>query len=128
MRLKGFLSIFLISVFLFSSGTCVFADSGSITKKELEGQLTQARKDFTSERDKLHDQIRVMRIAWHKERAALYTQAKQNPKDKAIKAALNEGAKKYFADRKIVYNQLVELRNNWLKTRKDLGYKIKHAK
>jgi hypothetical protein len=128
MRFKGFLSIFLISIFLFSSGTCVFAENASVAKRNLEGQLTQARKDFTAERDRLHDQIRVMRIAWHKERTALYAQAKQNPKDKAIKAALNNGAKKYFADRKNVYNQLVELRSNWLNTRKDLGYKIKHTK
>jgi len=128
MRFKGFLSIFLISIFLFSSGTYVFAENASAARKVLEGQLTQARKDFTAERDSLHDQIRLMRIAWHNERAALYAQAKQNPKDKAIKAALNEGAKKYFADRKNVYNQLVELRKNWLNTRKDLGYKIKHTK
>jgi hypothetical protein len=55
-------------------------------------------------------------------------QAKQNPKDKAIKQALNNGAKKYFADRKNIYNQLVELRKNWLNARKDLGYRIKHTK
>jgi len=128
MRFKGFVAIFLISVFLFSSGTYVFAGGSSLAKKELEAQLNQARKDFTLERDKLHDQIRVMRIAWHNERAALYAQAKQNPKDKAIKAALNDGAKKYFVDRKNVYNQLVELRKNWLDARKDLGSKIKHTK
>ncbi|MCK9615651.1 MAG: hypothetical protein M0R48_09115 [Candidatus Omnitrophica bacterium] len=128
MRSRGFLVIFLISVFLFSSGTYVFAGNVSPAKRGLEGQLTQARKDFTLKRDKLHDQIRVMRIAWHNERAALYAQAKQSPKDKTIKAALNEGAKKYFADRKDVYNQLVELRKNWLNARKDLGRKIKQAK
>jgi len=128
MRFKGFLAMFLISVFLFSSGAYVFAENASAARKDLEGQLSQARKDFTLERDKLHDQIRLMRIAWHKERTALYAQAKHNPKDKAVKAALNEGAEKYFADRKNVYNQLVELRNNWLNTRKDLGYKIKHTK
>jgi len=65
-----------------------------------------------------------MRIAWHKERDTLYVQAKQNPKNKAVKVALNDGAKKYFADRKDIYNQLVELRKNWLNARKDLGYKI----
>lgn len=128
MRFRGFLAIFLISVFLFSSGSYVFAGSGSAARKELEGQLSQARTDFTAERDRLHDQIRVMRVAWHNERAELYAQAKQNPKDKSIKAALNEGAQKYYADRKAVYNQLVELRADWLNTRKDLGYKIKHAK
>ncbi len=128
MRFKGFLAIFLISVFLFSFGVCVVAENASLAKKELQAQLTQARKDFTLERDKLHDQIRVMRIAWHKERETLYAQAKQNPKDKAVKAALNGGAKKYFSDRKDVYNQLVELRKNWLDARKDLGSKIKHAK
>jgi|GEM_PF-1610569 hypothetical protein len=128
MRLRGFLAIFLISIFLFSSGTCIFAENAPLNKKELQAQLSQARKDFTAERDRLHDQIRVMRVAWHKERTALYTQAKQNPKDKSIKASLNKGAKKYFADRKDVYNQLVELRSNWLKTRKDLGLKIKHTK
>jgi len=128
MRFKGFLIVFLISVLLFSFGASVFAESSSPAKKELQAQLTQARKDFTLERDKLHDQIRVMRIAWHDERDTLYTQAKQNPKDKAIKAALNEGAKKYFSDRKDVYNQLVELRKNWLNARKDLGYKIKNTK
>lgn len=128
MRFKDFLAIFLIAVFLFSSGAYVFAGNASPAKRELEAQLSQARKDFTLERDKLHDQIRVMRIAWHNERAGLYTQAKQSPKDKAIKSSLNAGAKRYFADRKNIYNQLVELRANWLNTRKDLGYKIKHTK
>lgn len=128
MRFRGFVSSFLISVFLISSATYVFAATASAAKKELQGQLNQARKDFTVERDKLHDQIRVMRVAWHNERAALYTQAKQNPKDKAIKAALNDGAKKYYSDRKNVYNQLVELRSSWLQTRKDLGNKIKNTK
>ena len=128
MRFKGFLTIFLISVLLFSFGVSVFAANVSPAKKELQAQLTQARKDFTLERDRLHDQMRVKRIAWHKERSLLYAQAKQNPKDKAIKAALNEGAKKYFSDRKDIYNQLVELRANWLKARKDLGYKITKSK
>ncbi len=128
MRFKGFLAMFLISVFLLSSVSYVFAATGSAARKELESQLTQARKDFTAERDRLHDQIRVMRVAWHNERAELYAQAKQNPKDKAIKAALNDGAQRYYVDRKNIYNQLVELRANWLNTRKDLGAKIKNTK
>jgi CRISPR/Cas system-associated exonuclease Cas4 (RecB family) len=69
-----------------------------------------------------------MRIAWHNEREALYMQAKENLKDKSIKEKLNEGAKKFFADKTMIYSQLEQLRKDWLKTRKDLGEQIKNTK
>jgi hypothetical protein len=97
------------------------------TKKEYMEQLSQAREDFIAERDKLHDQDRLLRIAWHSERDTLYQQLKVSPEDKSLQEKLNEGAKKFFADKKAVHSQLKQLRHNWNRIKKDLGQKIKNS-
>lgn len=124
MSFSKFIGVILIMALIFSFSIPSF----SVTKKEYMGQLSQARKDFISQRDKLHDQNRLLRIAWHSERELLYGQATASPKDKAIKGQLNEGAKKFLADKKAIYRQLKQLRKDWLNARKDLGAKIKNTK
>jgi hypothetical protein len=130
MEAKGIRFFMLIGLLVFSFIIPSFADSGAVPteRKELMKELSQARKDFITERDKLHDQDRLLRIAWHNERLSLYEQTRQNPKDKAIKERINAGAKKFFEDKKNVYSQLEQLRTRWLVTRKELGEKIKQAK
>ncbi|MDP2924607.1 MAG: hypothetical protein Q8O30_12980 [Candidatus Omnitrophota bacterium] len=124
MSFSKFIGVILVMALIFSFSIPSFSE----TKKEYMGQLSQARKDFISQRDKLHDQDRLLRIAWHSERELLYGQAKASPKDKAIKEQLNEGAKKFFANKKAIYRRLEQLRKNWLSARKDLGAKIKNTK
>jgi len=114
--------ILIIAVFLSFS-----LPSFCETKKEYMEQLSQAREDFIAQRDKLHDQDRLLRIAWHAERDALYQQLKASPKDKALQEKLNEGPKKFFADKKAIHSQLKQLRHNWNRTKKDLGQKIKNS-
>jgi len=126
---KKFIAMLIVGFTVFSFVVSSYA-GGAVSegKKALMGQLSQERKDFTASRDKLHDQDRLLRIAWHNERDTLYMQAKENPKDKSIKEKLNVGAKKFLTDKKSVYEQLEQLRKNWLKTRKDLGEQIRNAK
>ena len=119
-RLVGFVLIAILSLSFLSP--CF-----SQTKKEYEQQLTKALQDFLVQRDKLHEQDRILRIAWHKEREELYKEIKANPKDKALKQKLNDGAKKFLADKKDIYSQLEQLRKDWLKIRRELGAKIKNA-
>jgi hypothetical protein len=123
MGLKRFVGLGIVGILLFSLTSPVF----SATKQELRDQLSQARKDFIAQRDDLHDQDRVLRVAWHKERAELYQQAKENPSDATIRAKITEGARKFFADKKAVYEQLEQLRKDWLETRRELGEAIKRA-
>lgn len=123
MNYKKLAGLVLIGVLSF----CFTVPSFSETKKDYQAQLTKARKDFMGQRDKLHDQDRLLRIAWHQERDVLYKQIKASPKDKALKEKLNEGAKKFFADKKSIYSQLEQLHRDWLKIRKELGVKIKNA-
>jgi len=113
---------------------CVFGlvflltlNSYAQSKVEYMNELSQARKNFILERDKLHDQDRMLRLNWHKEREALYEKLKENPSDQSIKDKLNEGAKKFLADKKEIYRKLEELRKNWLRQRKELGNKIRTA-
>jgi len=113
---------------------CVFGlvffltlNSYAQSKVEYMNELSQARKNFILERDKLHDQDRILRLNWHKEREALYKKLKENPSDQSIKDKLNEGAKKFLADKKEIYRKLEELRKNWLRQRKELGNKIRTA-
>lgn len=126
---KKFIAMLIVGLTVFSFAVSSYAGGAvSESKKALMGQLSQARMDFMASRDKLHDQDRLLRIAWHNEREALYMQAKESPKDKSIKAKINEGAKKFFADKADVYAQLEQLRKDWLKIRKDLGEQIKNTK
>jgi hypothetical protein len=126
---KKFIAMLIVGLTVFSFAVSSYAGGAvSESKKALMGQLSQARMDFMASRDKLHDQDRLLRIAWHNEREALYMQAKENPKDKSIKAKINDGAKKFFADKAEVYAQLEQLRKDWLKIRKDLGGQIKNAR
>ncbi|MEI8350320.1 MAG: hypothetical protein WCI77_09235 [Candidatus Omnitrophota bacterium] len=121
MSLKRVLCVLVTGVLVCSFSMPVFCEG----KKEAMEQLSQAKKDFITQRDKLHDQDRTLRIAWHKERADLYAQLKASPKDKALMEQLNAGAKKFLADKKEVYQKLEQLRKAWLQTRKDLGASIK---
>jgi hypothetical protein len=113
----------LIAAFALSLSIPLFAE----TKQELRDQLTKARHEFFVERDSLHDQNRVLRVQWHKERAELYKQLQANPGDKAIQEKLNEGPKKFYVDRIAVDKKLEELRLNWLNKKAELGAKIKSA-
>ncbi|MFA6281025.1 MAG: hypothetical protein WCY05_00800 [Candidatus Omnitrophota bacterium] len=126
---KKFIAMLIVGITVFSFVVNSYAGGAvSESRKALMGQLSQARVDFMASRDKLHDQDRLLRIAWHNERETLYMQAKENPKDKSIKEKLNEGAKKFFVDKKSIYAQLEQLRKDWLKTRDDLGQQIKNTK
>lgn len=116
-------SVVVLSALLLTWGTATFAQS----KRALMDELSQARKNFTAERDRLHDQDRVLRIAWHEERNQVYKQLKENPGDTSLKERLNEGAKKFLADKREIYNKLEALRQDWLKQRADLGARIKGA-
>lgn len=120
---KKLVSSFLIAVFALSLGIPLFAQ----TKQEVRDELSKARQTYIADRDKLHDQDRLLRIQWHQERAELYKQLKANPGDKAIQEKLNEGPKKFLADKKDVYGKLDQLHHDWMKTRADLGEKIKSA-
>ncbi len=129
MGFKKFIAMLIVGLTVFSFSVSSYAGSGvSEGKKALMEQLSQARKNFIASRDKLHDQDRLLRIAWHNEREALYKQARENPKDKSIKTKLDEGAKKFLTDKRDIYTQLAQLRKDWLKTRKDLGTQIKNTK
>ncbi|MCM8819696.1 MAG: hypothetical protein NC925_02760 [Candidatus Omnitrophica bacterium] len=119
LRLKG--SLFLVIFVICLLSISVFAQ----TRKEIMEQLNQARKNFIAERDKLHDQNRILRINWHSERAQLYQQLKQNPNNKQIQDKLNEGVKKFLADKDEIYRKLEKLRKDWLKTRKELKERIR---
>jgi hypothetical protein len=123
MGYKKVVMLFFIGILFFSFLIPCYPE----TKKEYQEQLTKSRKDFIAQRDKLHDQNRVLRIAWHKERERLYKEIKANPKDKTLKQKLNAGASKFFADKKSIYSQLEQLRKDWFKIRRDLGAKIKNA-
>ncbi|MFA5271686.1 MAG: hypothetical protein WC412_05025 [Candidatus Omnitrophota bacterium] len=126
---KKFIAMLIVGFTVFSFVVSSYAGGAvSESKKVLMGQLSQARVDFMTSRDKLHDQDRLLRIAWHNERDTLYMQAKENPKDKSIKEKLNDGAKKFFADKADIYAQLEQLREDWLKVRKDLSGQIKNTK
>jgi len=121
MSLKRVLCLLAVGVLLCSLSIPAFCAD----KKEAMERLSQAKKDFIVQRDQLHDQDRILRIAWHKERANLYAQLKENPKDKTIMEQLNAGANKFLADKKEIYQKLEQLRKEWLQTRKDLGASIK---
>ncbi|MCM8786540.1 MAG: hypothetical protein NC935_00585 [Candidatus Omnitrophica bacterium] len=123
MVLKKMVVVFLVVFVICLLSIPTFAQS----KKELMEELSKARQNFIAERDRLHDQNRVLRINWHNERAQLYQQLEQNPKDKQIQEKLNEGAKKFLSDKDEIYKKLENLRKDWLKTRKELGEKIKTA-
>ena len=123
MHVKGIVGFMVGALLIFSLSVPVFAQS----KKEYQEQLSQARKTFIAERDKLHDQDRILRVNWHNERADLYKQLKANPGDKALQEKINEGAKKFLRDKNDVWLGLKTLWRDWLKTREELGEKIKSA-
>ncbi len=104
--------------------SCLALSGFAQSRKEYMEELNKARKEFMAQRDSLHDQNRILRINWHKERAALYAQLKNQPGDRAIQEKINAGAKKFLADKKEVYRQL---RKDWLKTRQELKEKTPKA-
>ncbi|MDD5195354.1 MAG: hypothetical protein PHQ96_06770 [Candidatus Omnitrophica bacterium] len=123
MHVKRLVGFTVLALLILSICVPVFAES----KKEYMDQLNQARKDYTVARDKLHDQNRILLKSWLAERAEYYKQLKASPGDKAIHAKLNDGVKKFLADKKDVYLQLDKQKEEWLKLRADLGAKIKSA-
>lgn len=120
---KKLVGLMVVALLIASFCVPAFAES----KKEYCDQLSAARSTFISERDKLHDQDRALRVSWHNERTELYKQLKANPGDRAIQGQINDGAKKFFADKKDVYQKLEQQRKDWLQTKKELGNKIKSA-
>ena len=94
---KLLVAILVGFVLVFSCTLPSFAAS----KKDLMRQLSQARVDFMNERDRLHDQNRILRIEWHQKRKELYRQLKQDPDDKAAMAELNRGAEKFHDDKEL---------------------------
>ena len=123
MHVKGLVGFMVVALLIFSLSVPVFAQS----KKEYQEQLSQARKNFIAERDKLHDQDRILRVNWHNERADLYKQLKANPGDKALQEKINEGAKKFLRDKNDVWLGLKTLWRDWLNNQAELGEKIKSA-
>lgn len=123
MHLKRLVGFTVLALLILSMGVPVFAES----RQEYMDQLSQAKVDYTAARDKLHDQDRILLKNWLAERAEYYKQLKANPGDQAVQAKLNEGVKKFLADKKAVYLQLDKQKEEWLLLRKELGAKIKSA-
>ena len=112
------LGIFSWSILSVSFIPAVKAQEKASGKQELMSQLDKLREDFIAQRDALHDQNRILRIQWHKERAALYQELKKSGADKkALQKKINDGFQNFYANKKEIYNKLAQLRKDWLNKR-----------
>ncbi|UCC96018.1 MAG: hypothetical protein JSW40_04515 [Candidatus Omnitrophota bacterium] len=96
-------------------------------ENSLAVELEKAREEFKQKRDRIYEQNTVLWERWQEERKQIYRKLADDPHDTLLIKDLNERAEKFFLLRRSMYSQIVQLRKEWLKKKKELAVTIEET-